>query len=187
LFAGLSGAALLVVGPLPFLPFLCRSLTVSPRHPHPPPPNPPPTRRRRAVLDDNKKLCLVSGEIIAMSGPTTMMFEVEDLAVASPATVSRRGPVRVGCRRPRGAQLHALCYPCGIQRRAAVPKLTRPNPCPPRAPPRCGMVYMEPTALGLEPLLASWLGALPPTVSAHAALLGELFRRGGARALCPFF
>ncbi|KAJ8313399.1 hypothetical protein KUTeg_009027 [Tegillarca granosa] len=47
------------------------------------------------VLDDNKMLCLANSERIKFTPFIHMLFEVQDLAVASPATVSRCGMVYI--------------------------------------------------------------------------------------------
>ncbi|CAG9863347.1 unnamed protein product [Phyllotreta striolata] len=103
------------------------------------------------VLDDNKKLCLMSGEIIQLANTTTLMFEPMDLDVASPATVSR-----------------------------------------------VGMIYLEPMAMGWEPMLMSWLNVLPPFINNdfYKAMLFNLFlrfckpllwliKKGGVKEICP--
>ncbi|XP_068440309.1 dynein axonemal heavy chain 2 [Clinocottus analis] len=46
-----------------------------------------------SVMDDNKVLTLINGERISLPEQVSLLFEVENLAMASPATVSRCGMV----------------------------------------------------------------------------------------------
>ena len=76
----------------------------------------------------------------------TIMFEVQDLAVASPATVSR-----------------------------------------------CGMVYLEPSILGLSPFVRCWLRSIPEAIKPHKEQLESLFSKylevyggGSTCAVCMY-
>ena len=50
-----------------------------------------------SVMDDSKLLTLINGDRVSMTDSMALIFEVEDLLVASPATVSRAGMIYVDC------------------------------------------------------------------------------------------
>lgn len=77
------------------------------------------------VLDDNMTLCLANGERIRLKWSMRMLFEVQDLAVASPATVSRCGmvyltPSEIGWRPYLKTWLRSYCIKREILNQEAV-------------------------------------------------------------------
>lgn len=48
-----------------------------------------------SLLDENRKLCLRSGEVIRICPNTSLFFEVLDLRYATPATISRCGIINM--------------------------------------------------------------------------------------------
>lgn len=46
------------------------------------------TENLNSMLDDNRKLCLSSGEVLDITDNTSLIFEVDDLKSASPSTVN---------------------------------------------------------------------------------------------------
>jgi dynein heavy chain len=58
-----------------------------------------------SVMDDNKILTLINGDRIPLTSSMSLVFETQDLRVASPATVSRAGMIYIDA-----VELHWSCY-----------------------------------------------------------------------------
>lgn len=119
-----------------------------------------------SVLDDNKKLCLLSGEIINLTPLMTMMFEATDLSSASPATVSRVGivfmePEHLGWKPIMTSWLEKLPAVIDAPKRALVESLFH--------------AYMDP-ALEYVQTLAPPVPALPVSVGIEGWFVWQCLR-----------
>lgn len=83
------------------------------------------------MLDDNKILCLSNGQRIKLNSDIHLLFEVGDLSVASPATISRCGMVCI---------LLPLIH-------SFSDTMTSKD--------------MQPSVLGWQPIVKSWIAKLP--------------------------
>lgn len=97
-----------------------------------------------SVLDDNRKLCLISGDIFYLQKSMNLLFEPMDLKNASPAIVK--------------CYFHSFCS-YYIVRFVCV--RTKFNGNFVFQVSRCGVVYMSSSSLGWMPLLESWKSKLP--------------------------
>jgi hypothetical protein len=124
-------------------------------------------------------LCLPSGERIRLDAARMrVLFEVEDLAHASPATVSRR--VRGRRRWWQDGGRHVCPSPLSTAgKRHAHPRAAPRHRSPPA---RCGMVYAPPDALGWRPFARSWLQALPLASGSVDAADGDIASQLNAAA-----
>ena len=99
------------------------------------------------VLDDNKMLCLANSERIKLNSSIHMMFEVQDLAAASPATVSRSFSSATNLFLKN--YFDFLCSRIYTRKHIACLMKHLFN--------RCGMVYYDPMNLGWKPYVKSWI------------------------------
>eukprot|EP00983_Pelagomonas_calceolata_P088936 1157259-Pelagomonas_calceolata.AAC.13 len=127
------------------------------------------------TLDDNKLLTLLSGERIAMPPQVSLLFEVEDLSQASPATALTSAHACMCCAR---AHTHTYTH---IHTQVS----------------RAGMIYLNVEDLGWRPYITSWLNqkTVPGMADMLVKLIDKYMERGffcsfpadNAACPCSFF